>query len=303
MLCQIEESRGDKMIIAQKKILKVPCTIDINKNHYIVANASTDNLAKLGLSKYEEGITIQPSTKYGITARKNVNGYFVVEKNMSKEERFIRTIYWEWQLYNGDWQSDYRDIYKECYPKTYYEPFDIEMTLRKNKDGKEMILTESTGEKDIKNIINLYLEVFGYCEVLDEKLDSILTDTKYIRRNWEILPPDVKIEVKKSRLTKQKESKRNRKNYNQVRIDTLESYKPIERNIGKNGFQGYYAFIYENICVLESPLYGNATYIVERDSWKKSSMETKKSLISNHKFLKRIEHNSNWFKEIEEVFK
>ena len=119
MLCQIEESRGDKMIIAQKKILKVPCTIDINKNHYIVANASTDNLAKLGLSRYEEGITVQPSTKYGITARKNVNGYFVVEKNMSKEERFIRTIYWEWQLYNGDWQSDYRDIYKECYPKTY----------------------------------------------------------------------------------------------------------------------------------------------------------------------------------------
>lgn len=291
------------MIIAQKKILKVPNTIDVSKKYYIVVDASTDNLEKLGMNQFEEGITIQPSTKYGITSRKNVNGYFVVEKNMPKEERFIRTIYWEWQLYNGDWQSDYRDIYKECYPKTYYDPFGIEMTLRKNQNGKEMILTEVTNDIDIKNVINLYLEVFGYCEVLDENLDSSLINTKYIRRNWEILPPDVKLEVQKAKSSKQEESKNKRKDYNQIRLDTLEGYNPVERNIGRNGFQGYYAFVYENICVLESPLYGNATYIVERDSWKKSSMETKKSLINNHKFLKRIEHNSKWFKKIEEIFK
>lgn len=290
------------MIIAQKKILKVPDTIDINKKYYIVVDASTDNLEKLEMDKFEEGITVQPSTKYGIMSRKNVNGYFVVEKNMPKEERFIRTIYWEWQLYNGDWQSDYRDIYKECYPKTYYEPFGIEMTLRKNKNGKEMILTENTNDIDIKNIINLYLEVFGYCEVLDENLDSLLINTNYIRRNWEILPPDVKIEVRKSRNTRQEESRSKRKDYDQVRLDTLEEYKPIERNVGRNGFQGYYAFIYEGICILESPIYGNATYVVKRDSWKKSSMETKKELINNKKFLKRIEHNSKWFEEIKKIF-
>ena len=291
------------MIIAQKKILKTPKNIDENKKYYIVVNASTDNLEKLGMVKYEEGVVIQPSTKYGITSRRNVNGYYIVQKDLPKEERFIRTIYWEWQLYSGEWQSDYKDIYKECYPKKYIEPYGIEMTLRKNSKNKEIILTEYVNGLDIKNIINLYLEVFGYCEILDENLDSTLTDTKYIRRNWEILPPDAKIEIDKFKKLKHEEKQKTRKSFDQVRLDTLEKYKPVERNIGKNGFQGYYAFIYENLCILESPIYGNATYIVERDNWKKSSMETKKELISSHKFLKRIEHDSKWFKQINSCFK
>ena len=101
------------MIIAQKKILKVPKDIDVNKKYYIMVDASAENIAKLDIPKFEEGLAIQPSTKFGITSRKNVDGYYVVEKSLPKEERFIRTIYWEWQLYNGNWQSDYKDIYKE----------------------------------------------------------------------------------------------------------------------------------------------------------------------------------------------
>ena len=288
------------MIIAQSKILKIPTEIDITKKYYIVVNASTDNLEKIGMSKYEEGVTIQPSTKFGIVARRNINGYFIVRKNMPKAKRFIRTIYWEWKLYNGEWQSDYRDIYKYCYPKEYIEPYEIEMTLRKNKMGKEMIATEySSGILNIKNIINLYLEVFGYCEVLDENLETSLNNTIYIRRNWEILPPDLKINI--NRLKKENSKDNKRKNFEQARLDTLEKYNPIERNIGKNGFQGYYAYIFENICVLENPMYGNATYIVDRERWKKSSMETKKQLINSKRFLKKIEHNSKWFKEIEKI--
>ena len=68
MLYQTEESRGDIMIIAQKKFLKVPNAIDVNKKYYIVVDASTDNLEKLGMDKFEAGITIQSSIKYGITS-------------------------------------------------------------------------------------------------------------------------------------------------------------------------------------------------------------------------------------------
>ena len=82
----------------------------------------------------------------------------------------------------------------------------------------------------------------------------------------------------------------------------MEEYNPIERNIGKNGFQGYYAYVFGKICVLESPVYGNATYIVDREGWEKSSMETKRELIGNKKFLKRIEHDSKWFNEIKKLF-
>ena len=66
-------------------------------------------------------------------------------------------------------------------------------------------------------------------------LDSTLTDTKYIRRNWEILPPDAKIEIDKFKKLKHEEKQKTRKSFDQVRLDTLEKYKPVERNIGKSG--------------------------------------------------------------------
>ena len=290
------------MIIAQTKILKKPQLIDVDDNCFVVVEATEDNLKILGINKFEEGLTIQPSSKFGIESRRNINGYYKVERNLPKEKRFIRTIYWEWKLYDGSWQSDYRDIYKECYPKTYYEPYGIEMTLLNKENDKKLILTKITSEVDIKNVINLYLEVFGYCEVLDEKLNSLLATTEFIRRNWEILPPDVKISVKRIKDGQTDDKIKKRKDFNQVRLDTLEKFNPVERNIGRNGFQGYYAYVFDNICILESPIYGNATYVIDRSNWKKASMETKKTLINDKQLLKRIEHNSNWFEEINELF-
>lgn len=286
------------MIITQKKIMKVPFELNNEKKYFVSVDANSNNLEKLNLKKFESNLKIQPSTKYGITCRRNINGYFKIEKDKPKERRFVRTIYWEWQLFNGDWQSEYKDIYKECYPRKYYQPLGIEMILSENLEGKEIIITKIDNFDEIKNIINLYLEVFGYCEILDENLKLSLNNTKFIRRNWEILPPEVKINIQEKVNKKAQDEKSKKRNFNQARLDALEGYNPLERNIGKNGFQGYYAYIYKDICVLESPIYGNATYIVDRKDWKVTSKMTKTELINSGKLLKRIEHNSNWFTEI-----
>lgn len=289
------------MILTQKRIIKVPNKLQEGKTYYVSVIANNENLEKLNLKKFEENLCIQPSIKYGITCRKNINGYCKTKKNLPKENRFVRTIYWEWQLYNGEWQSDYKDIYKDCYPREYFAPFGIEMFLKKNLDGKEMIITKVMKYQNLKNTINLYLEVFGYCEILDDNFKLILDNSKYIRRNWEILPSDIIINIRK--LKNKKSESNNKKDFEQARLDKLENNNPIERNIGSNGFQGYYAYIFEKICVLENPFYGNATYIVNRNDWEKLSKLTKKQLINSNKLIKRIEHNSNWFEQINNYLK
>lgn len=165
-----------------------------------------------------------------------------------------------------------------------------------------MILTKVEDVNLLIFIINIYLEVFNYCETLDDKLDDKYNLVPSIRCNWVILPPDVVIQVKRSREMDKLNSKSRYKNYNQERINELEKYKPICREQGLNGFQGYYAYLYEKICILESPIYGNATYVVKKDNWEELSKMTKKSLINSGQLLFRFEHKSAWLKDIAKLF-
>lgn len=286
------------MIITKKRIVKVPTEFEYGTEFYIMVDANDENLKKLDLDIFEENVVVQPSIKYGPTCKKNVEGYYVIERDFPKEERFIRTIYWEWTTYNGVTMSDYKDIYKECYPRTYYEPFNIELTLLKI-ENKNVIITKVNDIKNIKNIINLYLEIFGYCEVLDSQLKAFFENKTYIRCNWEILPPDVKLKIYDIKNKKKNDKQTSRKNYDQARLDELEKYEPKERYIGKNGFQGYFAYLFNNICILENPLYGNATYIIKSDNWEELSKLTKRELLNSGYLLDRLEHNSNWFEGIQ----
>lgn len=285
------------MIISKSKIMKVPSGLDANKQYFVSAIADEKVLSKLGLNEFKEGVVIQPPIECGIVSKRNIFGYSIPNKELPKEERFIRTIYWEWQLYNGDWESDYKDIYKKCYPRIEYEPFGIEMKSIIINNTK-MFITKVEDFNDLKNIINLYLEVFGYCEILNDDLKLTNLNSNYNRCNWEILPPDIKINIQKSKIKSRMDKDKYKKDYDQERINTLEGYNPKEKFIGKNGFQGYYAFLYNNICVLESPLYGNATYIVPINNWKDLSKMTKKELINSGYLLDRFEHNKKWFDDI-----
>lgn len=285
------------MIISRSKILKVPSTIKPDKKYYITVTADGRALERLGLKEFKEGMLIQPPIECGIISKRNVFGYSVPNKKLPKESRFIRTVYWEWQLYNGDWQSDYRDIYKDCYPRIEYEPFGIEMkSIVIN--NTPMFITKVKNHSNIKNVINLYLEVFGYCRILDDNLKLANEKIDFNRCNWEILPPDIKLDIKNIKSKSIIDRTRKRKDYDEERINTLEKYKPQKRFVGKNGFQGYYAFLYNQVCVLESPIYGNATYIIPIRNWEELSKLTKAKLINSGNLINRIEHNKEWFNNI-----
>ena len=91
--------------------------------------------------------------------------------------------------------------------------------------------------------------------------------------------------------------------YDIERLNYVETYNALEMVEGINGFKGYYAYLYENYCVLESAFYGNATYIIPKDNWEELSQRTKRELIDEKKLVGKIDHNEKWKKNIAGIFK
>ena len=101
-------------------------------------------------------------------------------------------------------------------------------------------------------------------------------------------------------MNKDKANKKKRRpNYNQSRLDTLNSYNPFEVFVGSGGFTGYYAFVFKNTCFLENGYYGNATYVVPKDKWKKLSQLSKQEVLSTTDVIEKVNHTSEWFNKID----
>ena len=72
---------------------------------------------------------------------------------------------------------------------------------------------------------------------------------------------------------------------------------------GINGFKGYYAFIFSKCCVLESAIYGNATYIIPKENWEILSQKTKKELFDENKVIGKIDHTAKWKQNVSDKFR
>lgn len=64
---------------------------------------------------------------------------------------------------------------------------------------------------------------------------------------------------------------------------------------GKNG--------YDKCCVLESAIYGNATYIIPKENWEILSQKTKKELFDENKVIGKIDHTAKWKQNVSDKFK
>ena len=195
------------------------------------------------------------------------------------------------------------DIYKKCYPKIDVEAYGIELCLYENADNQQFVIVDMTDEireKYMKEAINLMLEIYGKCYVYD----GVIRIEKTIKRkrcNWEMLPPG---EMPSKHIEKQVESmNQNIKAYDIARLNFIEKYNATMVVEGINGFNGYYAYLYEKCCVLESAFYGNATYIIPKDNWEKLSQKTKKELIDEKQLIAKINHTEKWEKDIESMLK
>lgn len=255
----------------------------------ITADASRKQ--RLGLKNI--GDIVLPSGNFGAVCMKNAYGYSYPDKTQPMEYRYITTN-WIQPYGNENASSIACDIYKECYPKIEEPPTGIEIELFEDKNKNQYLIASLTDEVRTHHLVetvNIFLEIFGECYIYSDEFN--MYDSPNRRRcNWEILPPGEKPSKHMSKMHSQQG--KDIDSFNISRLKTIERFKYEEVVEGINGFQGYYAYVFKNCCVLESAIYGNATYIIPKENWEILSQKTKKELLDDNFVIKKVVHTENW---------
>lgn len=260
-----------------------------------------ENEAKM-VGLYEVGDIVLPQGIFGPQSRKNAYGYTYADKSQPKERRYVSTN-WIHPFGNTNASEVAVDIYKECYPKVEVPPYGIELQLYEDKSGSRFVIVDLTDEirnNYLKEAINLLLEIYGMCVVYKDDI-KIEASTRRERCNWEILPPG---EMPSKHVERQLRERGQRTDtYDVFRLECMEEYNSEKVVEGINGFKGYYAFVFANYCVLESAVYGNATYIIPKENWEILSQKTKKELFAENKVVGKVDHTAKWEQNIRSKFR
>lgn len=258
-----------------------------------------DEAQRVGLER--EGDIVLPSERFGSQSKKNAYGYSYADKMKPKERRYVSTN-WIQPFGNDNASSIPVDIYRECYPKTYVPAYEIELQLYKSKSGNSYVivnLTKEIRERFLKEAINLLLEIYGVCYIFDKDI-QIDDSIKRQRCNWEILPAG---EMPSKHIEKQlREHGEKADTYDKHRLEYIEKYHFEKAVEGVKGFKGYYAYVSKKYCVLESAVYGKATYIIPEENWEILSQKTKKELFDEGYVIKKIDHTKSWEDIIRTIF-
>lgn len=281
--------------------------IEENKEFYIGVNIDEINvnrLKEIGFSNSEVGEQVLPSS-LGKVSDFNANGGFEKLTHLPKEEVYREVELTDWHGY-----THYVDVPYKRYPRKEIPAPSIEITIIEN-NGIKLIVSPRLNNVDAeilhtKHVINLFLELFGECEVLKKDLTPAFKNIK--RLNWNILPQGqypwdelkdkVHDIVSKYNYSEEKGKKIDK------RISLINSHSPDFIAIGSAGFHGYmiFGFPEKNLYLLESIHFGNATYVFGND-WEELSKLTKKEILDGNLFLNRIIHRSKWESEIESLLK
>lgn len=285
-------------IIIKHKIRKnfISNQFNLSKiNIFVPANMEINR--KLMLNNV--GDTAIPAPTLGKTSNINANGWYEKDKKSKKERRYVNTI-WQHPYGNRKIPEQPIDIYRECYKKIFHNPYEIKFQMRKNRKKETFIcaILENGFQDNIVHIINLFIEIAGICYISD--CEDFL-ETKCNIYNWKFLPTGQLPHKFLSKILKQKRAKN--KTYDIHRLEVLDNYQIDEIGQGINGFEGYFAYIFKKCCAFESPIYGNATYIVASDNWKELSKMSKKELFEKNFVIEKIIHDSSWENKIRKVIK
>jgi len=302
------------MIIKQKRVKNISIIKGVNPGDIIrVAVSDLDGqeniLFKLGFSNnLELGEQILPNI-IGPVTRKNAEGYYIPDKNR-KKEKHTRMIEWTYKQWAGRGQTrevtDSTSIEYERYARTTVPPFAIEFILAE-KEGSMIIASpeykfNNQNEKYILMAMNVLLEAFGKCEIIDENYKSVIVP-KAIRLNWEVLPKGkYPWETQKRRLEPFFEkAKGTNRHVIEKRLEEINKHNPDFTAIGTGGFGGYIVHGFQNkdLYVLECIQVNNATYIL-KDNWENISKLSKSEILDNKLHEARVIHNKQWYSSIAE---
>ena len=276
-----------------------------------------DNLNKIGFTeKLDIGEQVLPAIgsglgKYSATTKFNSEGSYIKLPNAKKE-----TVYYERTFKRNEWRGrnrteeveDICTFSRERIRRKPIAPPSIELKIVEKEGRKIIIAAEKFSYKkdddQLKHAINLFLELFNECEILNEDLSKLIDLKNLTRLNWEILP---KGEMPWKRLKEHlkpvlEQTKKTKKSADEKRLKYLNLYKPTATFYGKAGFNGYVGFEFKEFTLLESLFYGNAIYVFDKDCLELTKL-TKKEILDEDLHIKRIIHKKGWQKEVNDLFK
>lgn len=266
-------------------------------------------LVKIGFtSKSEAGETVLPSAQFGPVSNFNAEGKDLIHRDQPMEKVY-RVGEWKWKEWCGRYDTIERtkfvDIPYKRYPRTFIAPPSVELAISEGQNGAKLVVSSIIDVGDIDkvvHVINLFLEIFGECQILDPKMGEVFSPTR--RLNWTILPQG---QMPWSSLKKElekliEETPKGNRSYLEHRLELISRHKPDFTAVGNAGFHGYIimGFTGKNLFVLESPFYGNATYILE-NNWEELSKKTKAEIINENLCKHRLIHKDGWDIEIEKL--
>lgn len=254
------------------------------------------------------GETLVPSGDLGPASAFNTNGKYQVHKDQPKETAY-RVIEWTWNEWHGPYKvqkTDFRDLPYERYPRTLIPAPGESLQAAVDERGTKYVVSPAmtylrATEPQIIHVVNLFLEIFGKCEVLDS-LNNPMIKAQIRNLNWEVLPPGKypwkSLEPKvRPLIDRQPEGNRH---VISKRIERINSHEPEFVAVGRNGFSGYLVFGFpkKEIFVLESTHEDNATYVFGQD-WETLSRMTKAEILKDDLHKARLVHMVRWFTDIE----
>lgn len=286
--------------------------IESNQEFVIVASLnekSTSQARKIGLNNSGERVL---PTHIGRITVFNAEGRYDQLKDEPKENRYINTIEWSWEQWSSYGQTvtktENKDIFKDCYKRKFIEPPAIELAWVNVNEAdyvsSPLIDRRLSSDVEIIHTINLFLEIFGECEIRKNDYSSF-TPPNLKRVNWNFLPPGNHPWSKvKQHLEKSLGYKSSR--YLKPILDRQEfivNFEPDTIFTGEGGFETYLAYVFDakKLVVLESIQYGNAIYVFG-DDWRTFSQLSKAEILNSELCKDRIIHTSNYQSRFIELF-
>ena len=274
-----------------------------------LADVPAKRMSAIGFSaKPQPGDTILP-TPVGTISKYNANGRYIIQKDLPKEYRYVKTVEWTWQQWDGPnstvEQTQDKAVYKWCYQRQFHEPPSSELTIVDN-NGQLLIvseeLTKAADQEDrIRHVLNLFLELFGECEIRHIGLQTI-TPPNIRKVNWILLPPGQYPWSCVRQHVTQVLGDTTPRHANPIyrRLEKIASFNPDEVYVGQGGFRSYVTYLFRSkaLAVLESVMFDNATYVFDQN-WQKVSQMTKAEIIQGDLHLDRIIHANNWIYRID----
>ena len=257
------------------------------------------------------GDSVLPVSDFGPVSRYNTDGRVVVHKDKPMETAY-RQVEWRWKEWRGRYdteeQSRIVDVRYKRYPRTFIPPPSVELTIGKTAASRLAILSpqielNASNKNSVIHIINLFLEIFGCCEVFSDSLEEMVS-SPLRRLNWRILPPGKypwpKLKSQIDRLL-QYMTEGNRKVI-EYRLEVINSYGPEFYAIGQAGFRGYIilGFPDKSLFFLESMYFGNATYVFA-ENWETLSKMTKAEILGQDLHVDRIIHRQGWQQRVHQL--